>query len=182
MYQRGRLSCFVEQKGLTQLLQNHSTHLDTDSLHESPVAFRVVHPTACVRRRSLNQIQMNYTEQKHKHSTFVFLKLKITGFWYFPPKNQQRCGQFGNKLNITFTGECFGELWCSWHTNWWTLPQIMWHLYAIIMLFNQHPDLPHLSDGWIILTMEKCSITRNWCSKLEINKPLLYQKNPNLLL
>jgi hypothetical protein len=29
----------------------------------------------------------------------------------------------------------------------------------MIMLFNQLPDMPHLSGGWIILAKEKRSLT-----------------------
>ncbi len=34
------------------------------------------------------------------------------------------------------------------------------HTCAIIMLSNQHLDMPHLWGGWIISTKEKCSLTQ----------------------
>ncbi len=34
------------------------------------------------------------------------------------------------------------------------------HTSAIIMLSNQHLDMPHLWGGWIILAKEKCSLTQ----------------------
>ncbi len=34
------------------------------------------------------------------------------------------------------------------------------HTCAIIMLSNQHLDMPHLWGGWIILAKEKCSLTQ----------------------
>ncbi len=34
------------------------------------------------------------------------------------------------------------------------------HTFAIIMLSNQHLDMPHLWGGWIILAKEKCSLTQ----------------------
>jgi len=34
------------------------------------------------------------------------------------------------------------------------------HTCAIIMLSNQHHDMPHLWGGWIITAKEKCSLTQ----------------------
>ncbi len=34
------------------------------------------------------------------------------------------------------------------------------HTCAIIMLSNQHPDMPHLWGGWIISAKKKCSLTQ----------------------
>ncbi len=33
------------------------------------------------------------------------------------------------------------------------------HTCTLIMLFNQYPDMPKLSRGWIALAKEKCSLT-----------------------
>ncbi len=67
---------------------------------------------------------------------------------------------YGRERNIQFTGQ---QLW-------WTFLQSacqlhapskfsLRHTCAIIMLSNQHLDMPHLWGGWIISAKEKCSLT-----------------------
>ncbi len=34
------------------------------------------------------------------------------------------------------------------------------HSCVLTVPFNQHPDMPHLSGGWIILAKEKCALTQ----------------------
>ncbi len=34
------------------------------------------------------------------------------------------------------------------------------HICVLIIPFNQHPDMPHLSGGWIVLAKEKCALTQ----------------------
>ncbi len=88
---------------------------------------------------------------------------------------------YGREMNIQFTGSSSGGHSCSQHAN-CTLPQnlrrlwhcamiklhnLEWpfivvslkHTYEIIMLSNQHLDMPHLWGGWIIST-KKCSLTQ----------------------
>ncbi len=51
------------------------------------------------------------------------------------------------------------------------------HTCPIIMLSNQHLDLPHLWGGWIILAKEKCSLTLIYTDLwtiFEINRPFVY--------
>ncbi len=78
---------------------------------------------------------------------------------------------YGREMNIKFTGNSSGGHSCSQHAN-CTLPQNLWHLWrcsviklhileltfivaslrhtcAIIMVFNQHLDMPHLWGGWL---------------------------------
>ncbi len=38
--------------------------------------------------------------------------------------------------------------------------RVTFYLDQPIIPFNQHPDMPHLSGGWIILAKEKCSLTQ----------------------
>ncbi len=90
---------------------------------------------------------------------------------------------YGRYMNIQFTGNSFGRHSCSQHAN-STLPQNLRHIVAlccviklhilewpfivatlrhtcaIIMLSNQHLDMPHLWGGWIISEKEKCSLTQ----------------------
>ncbi len=86
------------------------------------------------------------------------------------------------EMNIQFTSNSSGGHSCSQHAN-CTLPQNLRHLWhcaviklhilewpfivdslrhtcAIIMLSNQHLDVPHLWGGWIISAKEKCSLTQ----------------------
>ncbi len=51
------------------------------------------------------------------------------------------------------------------------------HTCAIIMLFNQHLDMPHLWGGWIISAKEKCSLTQIYTdlwTTFERNRPFVY--------
>ncbi len=89
---------------------------------------------------------------------------------------------YGREMNIQFTGNSSGGHSCSQHAN-CTLPQNLQHLWhcavmilhilewpfivailrhtcAIIMLSNQHLDMPHLWGGWIISAKEKYSLTQ----------------------
>ncbi len=53
------------------------------------------------------------------------------------------------------------------------------HTCAIIMLSNQHLDMPHLWGGWIISAKVKCSITQiytNLWTIFERNRPFVYIK------
>ncbi len=87
---------------------------------------------------------------------------------------------YGREMNIQSTGNSSGGHSCSQHAN-CTLPAtsvalccvikphiLEWpfivaslrHTCAIIMLSNQHLDMPHLWGGWIISAKEKCSLTQ----------------------
>ncbi len=51
------------------------------------------------------------------------------------------------------------------------------HTCAIIMLSNQHLDMPHLWGGWIISAKEKCSLTQIYTDLWTIfdrNRPFVY--------
>ncbi len=51
------------------------------------------------------------------------------------------------------------------------------HTCAIIMLSNQHLDMPHLWGGWIISAKEKCSLTQIYTDLwtiFEQNRPFVY--------
>ncbi len=51
------------------------------------------------------------------------------------------------------------------------------HTCAIIMLSNQHLDMPHLWGGWIISANEKCSLTQiltDLWTIFERNRPFVY--------
>ncbi len=51
------------------------------------------------------------------------------------------------------------------------------HTYAIIMLSNQHLDMPYLWGGWIISVKEKCSLTQIYTDLwtiFERNMPFVY--------
>ena len=84
---------------------------------------------------------------------------------------------YGRKINIQLSGNSSGGHSCSQHSN-YTLPQnlrhlwhcVVWQLHILecpfivlstrctcvmIMLSNQLLDMPHLLDGWIILTKAK---------------------------
>ncbi len=86
---------------------------------------------------------------------------------------------YGREINIKLMGNSSGGHSCSQHAN-CTHPQNLRHLCcviklhilewpfigsslrhtcAIIMLYNQHLDMPHLWGGWIISAKEKCSLT-----------------------
>lgn len=43
------VTLILMKQTLTQLLQDHPTHLDTNSLHQSPITLRIIHPTPCGR-------------------------------------------------------------------------------------------------------------------------------------
>ena len=90
----------------------------------------------------------------------------------------------GREINFSLSGNSSVGHSCSQHAN-CTLPQLEtsvalrcvtklhileWPfivpstrcscvMMIIILLFNQLLDMPHLSDGWIILEKEKCSLT-----------------------
>ncbi len=78
---------------------------------------------------------------------------------------------YGREINIKFMGISSGGHSSSQHAN-CTIPQnyhiLEWpfivgslrHTCAIIMLSNQHLDMPHLLGRWIILAKEKCSPTQ----------------------
>ena len=88
---------------------------------------------------------------------------------------------YGREINIKFSDSRSGGHSWSQHAN-CTLPQNLKHLWhcvvwqtahfrvafccpctrytcVMIMLFNQLLDMPHLSGGWIIWSLEKCSLT-----------------------
>ncbi len=50
------------------------------------------------------------------------------------------------------------------------------HTCVIIMLSNQHLDMPHLWGGWIISAKEKCSLTQIYTDLwiFERNRPFVY--------
>ncbi len=73
------------------------------------------------------------------------------------------------------------------HTRYWLLfgpqgvgvdPRVcLRHTCAIIMLSNQHLDMPHLWGGWIISAKEKCSLTQiktDLWTMFERNRPFVY--------
>lgn len=45
-----------EESNLTELLQKHPAHLNANSLHNSPVTFRVVHPATCVLKELITDL------------------------------------------------------------------------------------------------------------------------------
>ena len=87
---------------------------------------------------------------------------------------------YGREVNIKCSGNSSGGHSCSQHVK-CTLPQNLSHLWhcdktahfrvsfhcpqhrctcvMIILFNNQLLDMPHLSGGWNILAMEKCSLT-----------------------
>ncbi len=92
---------------------------------------------------------------------------------------------YGREMNIQFTDNSSGGHSCSQHANcmpiarslnlrhlwhcavrlklhileWPFIVASLRHTCAIIMLSNQHLDMPHLWGGWIILA-KKCSLTQ----------------------
>jgi hypothetical protein len=87
---------------------------------------------------------------------------------------------YGREMNMKLSGNSSGGHSWSQHAN-CMLPQT-WDLFGIVfcdktahfsglllpptqgapimfMLFNQHINMPHLSNGWIILAKEKCLLT-----------------------
>ncbi len=106
---------------------------------------------------------------------------------------------YGREMNIQFTGNRSGGHSCSLHAN-CMLPQNLRHLWhcaviklhilewpfivaslrytcAIIMLSNQHLDMPHLWGGWIISAKEKCSLRQIYTDLwtiFERNRPFVY--------
>ncbi len=75
---------------------------------------------------------LKHTEPKYKGNTLFF-----ADFFFFPPLQI--------KLHIL---------------EWPFIATSPRHTCALIILFNQHPDMPHLSGGWVISAKEKCSQTQ----------------------
>jgi len=90
---------------------------------------------------------------------------------------------YGREMNIQFTGNSSGghscKSACQLHApsklvtsvglccviklhilEWPFIVASLRHTCAIIMLSNQHLDMPHLWGGWIISAKEKCSLTQ----------------------
>ncbi len=90
---------------------------------------------------------------------------------------------YGREMNIQFTGNSSGGHSCSQHANcnapsklatsvalccviklhileWPFIVASLRRTCAIIMLSNQHLDMPHLWGGWIISAKEQCSLTQ----------------------
>ncbi len=78
-----------------------------------------------------------------------------------------------NNLINSMWRRCVCTAWGKWWSQWWS-PQYSKtahfrvafycgqpkHTCVIIMLSNQHLDMPHLWGGWIISAKEKCSLTQ----------------------
>ncbi len=86
---------------------------------------------------------------------------------------------YGREMNIQFTGNSYGGNSCSQHANcklatfvalccviklhileWPFIVASLRHTCAIILLSNQHLDMPHLWSGCIISANEKCSLAQ----------------------
>jgi hypothetical protein len=86
---------------------------------------------------------------------------------------------YGREINITFSGKSSGGHSCSQHANcmlpfkletsvalcyvtkqhileWPSVPST--RCLCVRIMFNQLVDMPHLSDGWIILARDKSSV------------------------
>ncbi len=62
-------------------------------------------------------------------------------------------------------------------SKWLFIVASLRHTCALIMLSNQHLDMPHLWGGWIISAKEKCSLTQiqtDLWTIFERNRPFVY--------